>query len=157
MNLTFIIPIVTGILLLALTYLVNKTKIGMAMRATSKDVETARLMGINVNTIISLTFGIGSALASVGGIMWGLKFPQIHPLIGILPGLKCFIAAVVGGIGNIPGAMLGGFILGIGEIMLIAFLPTLQGYRDAFAFILLILILLIRPKGLLGEKVAEKV
>jgi branched-chain amino acid transport system permease protein len=129
----------------------------MAMRATARDFETARLMGIDINAIISLTFAIGSALAAVGGIMWGLRYPQIHPFIGIMPGLKCFIAAVVGGIGNIPGAMLGGFILGLGEIMLVALLPTLTGYRDAFAFILLIIILLVRPTGILGEKIAEKV
>ncbi|QSQ09369.1 High-affinity branched-chain amino acid transport system permease protein LivH [Koleobacter methoxysyntrophicus] len=157
MSLTFIIPVTAGILLYCLTYLVNHTKTGMAMRATARDFETARLMGIDINAIISLTFAIGSALAAVGGIMWGLRYPQIHPFIGIMPGLKCFIAAVVGGIGNIPGAMLGGFILGLGEIMLVALLPTLTGYRDAFAFILLIIILLVRPTGILGEKIAEKV
>jgi len=129
----------------------------MAMRAVSRDYETARLMAIDVNKIISLTFGVGSMLAAVGGIMWGLKFPQILPLMGVMPGLKCFIAAVVGGIGNITGAVLGGLILGVGEIMLVAFFPTLTGYRDAFAFVLLILILLLKPNGLMGRKVAEKV
>ena len=89
--------------------------------------------------------------------MWGLKFPQIAPLMGVIPGLKCFIAAVIGGIGKIEGAVLGGFILGIGEIMLVAFLPNLTGYRDAFAFILLIVILLYKPTGIMGERIAEKV
>ncbi len=155
--LTFFIPIVTFIFLIGLLYLINKTKAGMAMRAVSKDQETARIMGINVNRTISLTFAIGSGLAAVGGIMWGLKFPSILPLMGVMPGLKCFIAAVIGGIGNIKGAVYGGFILGIGEILIVAFLPTLTGYRDAFAFIMLILILLFKPTGIAGEKLAEKV
>jgi branched-chain amino acid transport system permease protein len=156
-SLAIIIPVISGILLIGMVYIVNHTTTGMAMRACSKDMDTAKLMGIDVDRIISFTFGIGSALAAVGGIMWALKYPQIHPLIGIMPGLKCFIAAVVGGIGNIPGAMLGGFLLGLGEILLVAFLPGLSGYRDAFAFIILILILLLKPTGILGEKVAEKV
>lgn len=154
---TFVIPAVTILLLLALTYFITKTKTGMAMRALSKDYETASLMGIDINRIISITFFIGSFLAAVGGIMWGIKYPQLMPLMGAMPGLKCFIAAVIGGIGNITGAVLGGFILGLGEIMLIALLPELTGYRDAFAFILLIVILLIKPTGLMGEKVTEKV
>lgn len=155
--LTFFIPVVTFVFLIGLLYLINKTKAGMAMRAVSKDQETARIMGINVNRTISLTFAIGSGLAAVGGIMWGLKFPSILPLMGVMPGLKCFIAAVIGGIGNIKGAVYGGFILGIGEILIVAFLPTLTGYRDAFAFIMLILILLFKPTGIAGEKLAEKV
>lgn len=156
-RLTFVIPVVTVVLLFALMYLIKKTKSGMAMRAVSKDHETARLMGVNVNRTISMTFAIGSALAAIGGIMYGLKFPQIAPLMGIIPGLKCFIAAVIGGIGSIEGAVVGGFILGLGEILLVAFLPSLTGYRDAFAFILLIVILLFKPAGLMGEKISEKV
>ncbi|NLY75788.1 MAG: branched-chain amino acid ABC transporter permease [Firmicutes bacterium] len=156
-KLTFYIPAVAIICLTFLLYLVNKTKTGMAMRAVSKDHETARVMGVNVDRIILVTFGLGSFLAAVGGIMWGLKFPQIAPLMGVIPGLKCFIAAVIGGIGNIKGAVIGGFILGIGEILLIAFLPNLTGYRDAFAFILLIVILLYKPTGIMGEKLTEKV
>lgn len=156
-KLTFYIPVVTVVFLFALLYLINNTKTGMAMRAVSKDHEIARVMGIDVNKTISLTFGIGSALAAIGGIMWGLKFPQIQPLMGVMPGLKCFIAAVIGGIGNIKGAVIGGFILGIGEIMLVAFLPNLTGYRDAFSFILLIVILLYKPTGIMGEKISEKV
>ncbi|MCF6466187.1 branched-chain amino acid ABC transporter permease [Clostridium sp. Cult2] len=154
---TFIIPIVTILLLLGLTYIITKTKTGMAMRALSKDYETASLMGIDINRIISITFFIGSFLAAVGGVMWGTKYPQLMPLMGAMPGLKCFIAAVIGGIGNITGAVIGGFILGLGEIMLIALLPRLTGYRDAFAFILLIVILLVKPTGLMGEKITEKV
>jgi branched-chain amino acid transport system permease protein len=155
--LSFIIPIVTFIILLLLLYLINNTKIGMAMRAVSKDHETAGLMSIDVNKIISITFGIGSMLAAIGGIMWGLKFPQINPTMGVIPGLKCFIAAVIGGIGNVNGAVIGGFTLGIAEIMLVALLPGLTGYRDAFAFIMLIVILLVKPTGIMGEKIAEKV
>ena len=156
-RLTVIIPVVTTIFLFGLLFLVNKTKTGMAMRAVSKDYETSRLMGVDVNKTITITFGIGSILAAIGGIMWGAKFPQVAPIMGVMPGLKCFIAAVVGGVGNITGAIIGGFILGIGEIMLIAFLPSLTGYRDAFAFILLIGILLFRPTGIMGEKISEKV
>ncbi|GAA0077900.1 branched-chain amino acid ABC transporter permease [Clostridium sp. CTA-5] len=156
-KLTFIIPLVTIILLYALLHLVNNTNVGMAMRAVSKDVETARLMGINVNRIISFTFAIGSMLAAVGAIMWSVKYPQIVALMGVIPGLKCFIAAVIGGIGDIKGAVIGGFILGIGEIMIIAFLPGLTGYRDAFAFILLIIILLFKPTGIMGKNLTEKV
>lgn len=156
-NLSLIIPVITIILLVLLVYIINYTKTGIAMRAVSKDYETARLMAIDVNKIISLTFAIGSSLAAVGGIMWGLKYPQILPLMGVMPGLKCFIAAVVGGIGDIRGAVLGGFLLGVGEIMLIAFIPSLTGYRDAFAFVVLILILLLKPNGLMGQKIMEKV
>ncbi len=154
---TFVIPIITIILLLTLSYIVNKTKTGMAMRALSKDYDTAKLMGINVNQIISITFFIGSFLAAIGGIMWGTKYPQLLPLMGSMPGVKCFIAAVIGGIGNIKGAVIGGFLLGLGEIMIVAFLSNLTGYRDAFSFILLIIILLVKPTGLLGEKTTEKV
>lgn len=156
-KLTFYIPVVTVVVLVLLSFLIHRTKMGLAMRAVSKDHETARVMGINVNRTIGLTFGIGSLLAAVGGIMWGLKFPQIFPLMGVIPGLKCFIAAVIGGIGSISGAVLGGFILGVGEIMLVAFLPELTGYRDAFAFVALIIILLYRPTGIMGEKLTEKV
>ncbi len=153
----FIIPIVTILLLFALNFFIKKTRTGMAMRALSKDYEAASLMGININMIISITFFIGSLLAVMGGIMWGAKYPQLNPSMGVLPGLKCFIAAVVGGIGDITGAVLGGFILGLGEILLVAFLLFFSGYRDAFAFVLLIIILLVRPTGLMGEKIAEKV
>jgi len=154
---TFVIPVVTVILLFGLTYWINKTRTGMAMRALSKEYEAASLMGIDINKVISITFFVGSFLGAVGGIMWGIKYPQLIPLMGVIPGIKCFIAAVIGGIGNIKGAVVGGFILGLGEIMLVAFIPSMSGYRDAFAFVLLILILLIKPTGLMGEKIAEKV
>lgn len=154
---SLVTPIVTVVLLIILLYIVNKTKIGMAMRAVSKDFETARLMGIKIDKVIAITFAIVSFLAAVGGIFWGTKYPSIYPLMGVMPGLKCFVAAVFGGIGSIPGAVLGGLVLGLGETMLVAFLPTLTGYRDAFAFILLIVMLLVKPTGLLGEKITDKV
>jgi branched-chain amino acid transport system permease protein len=154
---TLITPFVTLILLYVVLFITNKTKIGMAMRAVSKDFETAKLMGININQVISTTFVIGSALAAIGAILWGSRYPSVMPLMGVMPGLKCFIAAVLGGIGNTTGAVLGGFILGMAEIMLITFLPSLTGYRDAMAFVILIVVLLVKPTGLLGEKVTDKV
>ncbi len=154
---TVITPVITIILLYVVLFITNKTKIGMAMRAASKDFETARLMGININRVISTTFVIGSGLAAIGAILWGSKYPSVIPLMGVMPGLKCFIAAVLGGIGNTTGAVLGGFILGMAEIMLVTFLPSLTGYRDAIAFIILIVVLLVKPTGLLGEKVTDKV
>ena len=132
---TIITPFVTILLLNVVLFITNKTKIGMAMRAVSKDFETAKLMGININRVISTTFIIGSSLAAIGAILWGSKYPSVIPLMGVMPGLKCFIAAVLGGIGNTTGAVLGGFILGMAEIMLVSFLPSLTGYRDAIAFI----------------------
>lgn len=157
LSLTIIIPVVTLILLVAVTFIVKKTRIGMAMRAVSRDFETSSLMAVNVNKVITATFAVGSSLAAVGGLLWSMQYPQIDPLMGVFPGLKCFIAAVMGGIGNIPGAMLGGFILGFCEVMLVGFFPEASGYRDAFAFVILILILLFRPGGILGENVVEKV
>lgn len=154
---TVIIPVVTVICLIAVTFMVKKTKIGVAMRAVSRDFEASSLMAVDVNKIISATFAVGSGLAAVGGILWSLQYPQVDPLMGVFPGLKCFIAAVMGGIGSIPGAMIGGFILGFVEVMLVGFFPAVSGYRDAFAFVILILILLFRPGGILGENVVEKV
>jgi len=155
--LTFIIIGASILALLILIWIVYRTKAGMAMRAVSKDVTAAKLMGINTDKTISQTFMLGSALAAVGGILWAMKYPQIYPYTGMIPGLKAFIAAVVGGIGSIPGAMLGGFILGVAEIMIVAFLPALAGYRDAIAYIILIVILLVKPNGLLGVEIGEKV
>lgn len=151
------IPVVTLLLLALLIQLINHTKTGMAMRAVAKDYETASLMGIKINWVIAVTFAIGSLLAAVGSIFWGARYPSVYPLMGVMPGLKCFVAAVLGGIGNIPGAVLGGFILGLGETLLVAFFPTMTGYRDAFAFIVLIIILLVKPTGILGEKTTDKV
>jgi branched-chain amino acid transport system permease protein len=145
------------IVLSFLIYIVYRTKTGLAMRAISTDIETSRLMGIEVNRAISITFVIGSALAAVGGILWSQRFPQLFPTMGMIPGLKAFIAAVVGGIGSIPGAMFGGFILGMSEILFVTFFPGFSGYRDAFVFLILILILLFKPDGILGKKVQEKV
>ena len=157
MNVSLIIPVMAAVLLVVLQTIVHKTKTGMAMRAVSTDLPAARLMGIDVNKIVSFTFGTGSVLAAIGGVMWALKYPQLNPSMGMIPGLKCFIAAVIGGIGNITGAVLGGLLLGFIEIMLIAILPTLTGYRDAFAFILLIIVLMVKPSGLLGRNQIEKV
>ncbi len=157
LSVSLFIPVFTILILIILLWIVNKTKTGMAMRAVSTDVDAARLMAIDVNRIISFTFGVGSLLAALGGIMWTMKYPQLNPLMGIMPGLKCFIAAVIGGIGNISGAVLGGFLLGFIEIMVVAFFPQLTGYRDALAFVLLIIVLLVKPSGLLGKKQATKV
>ncbi|MBU4227233.1 branched-chain amino acid ABC transporter permease [bacterium] len=149
--------IISTIFLTLLIYIVYRTKTGLAMRSISTDIETSRLMAVDVDKTISITFAIGSALAAVGGILWGLRFPQLFPFMGMMPGLKAFIAAVVGGIGNIPGAMLGGLLLGMSEILFVAFLPALSGYRDAFIFAILILVLLLKPDGILGKNVQEKV
>lgn len=155
--LAVVVPILTVLIVYLLLTLINKTKTGMAMRAVSRDMETAMLMGVHINKTISITFGIGSSLAAIGAMLWGLKYPQMQPYVGVMPGLKCFIAAVIGGIGNIKGAVIGGLLLGLMEIMIVFFAPGLTGYRDAFAFVALIIILLLKPTGLLGEKVAEKV
>ena len=157
LKLTAFVPVITAILVAVLLYVVYKTKPGLAMRAISKDIETTRLMGVRVDNIIAFTFCIGSALAAASGIMWALRYPQVHPYMGIMPGLKAFIAAVFGGIGSIQGAVIGGLVLGFVEIMTVAFLPELSGYRDAFAFILLVLVLVVKPTGLLGERMKEKI
>ena len=157
MSVSLVIPLSTFAILGVLLWVVHRTRTGMAMRAVATDLDAARLQAIDVNRIISFTFGAGSLLAAWGGILWSYKYPQLNPLMGIMPGLKCFIAAVVGGIGNILGAVLGGFLLGVIELMVIAFLPTLSGYRDAFAFVLLIVVLLVKPAGLLGSRQGEKV
>ncbi|MCL2812202.1 MAG: branched-chain amino acid ABC transporter permease [Clostridia bacterium] len=152
---TFITPVLAVGLVLLLNMLIRHTKIGMAMRAVSKDFETAKLMGIKISRVISMTFIIGSALAAVGSIMFFTDRPLVTPFSGMLPGLKCFVAAVVGGIGSIPGAMVGGFAIGLCETMLIAF--GYSTFSDAFTFMLLIIMLLFRPTGLFGEKTGEKV
>ncbi len=154
---TFITPAVTIVILIALIYLVNHTKTGMAMRAASKDFEAAKLMGIEINHIITITFVIGCSLAAISAILYFSPRPMVYPFSGLMPGLKCFVAAVIGGIGNIPGAVVGGFIIGIAETFLVASFPSMSGYSDAFTFVLLIIMLLFRPTGLLGEKIAEKV
>ena len=155
--LAIFVPIISFILVGALLWMLYRTKPGLAMRAISRDIETTRLMGVKVDRIIALTFAIGSALAACAGIMWALRYPQIHPFMGVFPGLKAFIAAVLGGIGSVQGAMIGGLLLGFMEIMLVAFFPALSGYRDAFAFVLLILRLFYKPTGLMGEKLEDKI
>ena len=138
-----------------LTYVVQKTKVGKAMRAVSVNATVASLMGINVNRIISMTFIIGSALAGVGSVLVGMKYPKIDPLMGMLIGIKAFVAAVLGGIGNLAGAVLGGILMGVCEEMVVGYLSST--YRDAFAFGILIIILFFRPSGLLGKSSQEKV
>ena len=151
--------VVTAVVLMAfLVLLVRFTRLGMAMRATAENLNVALLMGININRIIMLAFAIGSGLAGVAGMMWGARYGQIDPLLGFVPGLKAFVAAVIGGVGSIPGAMLGGYLLGFGEVLFVGLLPPIySSYRDAFVFIILILILLVLPTGLLGRKMEEGV
>lgn len=152
---TIIAPIITIVLTFLLMTLVNHTKLGMAMRACSKDQDTARIMGIKVDRVITMTFVIGCGLAAIGSILYFTDRNTVQPYSGSLPGLKCFVAAVLGGIGSIPGAMVGGFIVGICQIAI-----TAAGYSvfsDAFTFVLLIFILIIRPTGIFGEKATDKV
>ena len=146
---------ITFVLTVLLTYIVQKTKIGKAMRAVSFDTETAQLMGIDANRVISATFGIGSALAAAGGVLVGVYYNSIDPLMGIMPGLKAFVAAVLGGIGSLPGAVVGGLILGVIEAFVSGFLSST--FRDAAAFAILILVLLFRPSGIFGRDAQEKV
>jgi branched-chain amino acid transport system permease protein len=154
-NIQLIVIILSGLLMLLLNLLVNYTKRGKAMRAVSFDVSTASLMGISVNGIISFTFALGSVLAAAGGVLYASAYPQVNPLMGMMPGLKAFVAAVLGGIGSIPGAMLGGFILGIAETLTKGFIST--QYSDAISFGILIIVLLIKPTGILGRKLRIKV
>ncbi|WP_367874058.1 branched-chain amino acid ABC transporter permease [Luteolibacter sp. Populi] len=151
-----IVPVVTALLLVGMWFIVQKTRIGTAMRAVSFNQQAASLMGVPVNRIISFTFGLGSALAAVAGILYSMKAPGIEPLMGVQPGLRAFIAAVVGGIGNLPGAVLGGLLIGVLETFA-GGIPGLSNYRDAIAFGILILILLFKPAGLLGRATIEKV
>ena len=150
-NIAIITPIVAIAFLLILLFILHKTKYGMAMRALSFDMETVRIMGVNVDMIISIVFAIGSFLAAVGGIFWAMRYPAINPLIGIMPGLKAFAAAVLGGIGSVMGAAVGGFVIGLSEILIVALFPPLAGYKDAFAFLFLIFVLLFKPTGIMGE------
>ena len=150
-----VVLVVTLLLLVALRFVVQKTKIGTAMRALAFNPEAAALMGINVDVVISFTFALGSALAAAAGILWGMNYPSIDPLMGILPGLNAFVAAVLGGIGDLTGAVLGGFIIGITETLVVGYISST--YRDAIAFAVLILILLVKPSGLLGKREVEKV
>lgn len=154
-NIQLIILVISIILMLALNFIVKKTKMGKAMRAVSVDSDAAQLMGINVNSTISFTFALGSSLAGAAGVLIGLYYNTMNPLMGMTPGIKAFVAAVLGGIGIIPGAALGGFIIGLLE----TFSTTigLSSYKDAVVYVILIVILLIRPAGILGKNIKEKV
>jgi branched-chain amino acid transport system permease protein len=143
------------VLMLGLQFIVHRTKIGTAMRAVSLNPKAAQLVGVNNDVVISFTFGLGSALAAAGGILYALNYPSIDPLMGVMPGLKAFVAAILGGIGNIPGAALGGLILGVVETFVNG--SQWSTYKDAIAFAILIVILLFRPAGLLGRVTVEKV
>ena len=155
LSLSVWVPLITVLILAGLIYVIHRTRQGMAMRALSRDLVTVQLMGIDTNRVVAMTFVLGSALAAAGGVFWAMKYPQINPLMGVLPGLKAFVAAVLGGIGNVFGAVLGGLLLGLCEILLVALLPDLAGYRDALAFVLLIGFLLFRPTGIMGEELPE--
>ncbi len=160
-TMTQVIVAVTAVaLMIGLRFIVMKTKMGMAMRALSLNPTASSLMGVNNSVVISFTFGLGSALAAAGGILYASLYPSIEPFMGILPGLKAFVAAVLGGIGNIPGAALGGLIIGVTETLVAGYSDVLgipSGYRDGVAFVILILILLFKPSGLLGKVEREKV
>jgi branched-chain amino acid transport system permease protein len=150
------IVIVSASLFLILTYIVTRTKMGRAMRAISKDREAATMMGVDSNKIIAFAFILSTAFAAAGAFMYCSKFPYVDPFTGVIPGMKAFIGAVMGGIGSIPGAMVGGFMLGLGEIMLVASFPQLTSFRDIFSYIILILFLLFRPGGIFNVKVREE-
>ena len=152
---TLITPILTIILVVLLVLLINHTKIGMAMRAVSKDFETSQLMGVRINSVISVTFAIGCFLAAVGSLLYFTNYTSVIPTSGAMPGLKAFVAAVFGGIGSIPGAVIGAFIIGICENIIKGLGWTT--FSDAFTFVLLIVILLVKPTGIFGEKATDKV
>ena len=152
---TVVTPVLVLVLVLLLQWLINHTKIGMAMRAVAKDFETSQLMGIQINKVISVTFIIGSFLAAVGSLLYFTNYPTVIPTSGAMPGLKAFVAAVFGGIGSIPGAFLGGLLLGIIEAMAKAYIST--NLANSIVFAVLIVVLLVKPAGLLGKSATEKV
>ena len=152
---TLVTPVLVLVLVIALTQLIHHTKVGMAMRAVARDFETAQLMGIKIDAVISVTFVIGSFLAAVGSVLYFTNYQSIVPLSGALPGLRAFVAAVFGGIGSIPGAVVGAFIIGISESVIKG--SSWSIFSDAFTFALLIIILVVKPTGLFGEKVTDKV
>lgn len=154
-NIQIIVIVASAILMVVLNYVINYTKTGKAMRAVSYDMGAASLMGVNVNRTIAITFVIGSVLAGAGGVLYATAYPQVDPLMGYIPGLKAFVAAVLGGIGSVPGAMVGGVILGIVETMTKAYISS--QYADAISYSILIIILLVKPAGLLGKKNVVKV
>ncbi|HEY3155090.1 MAG TPA: branched-chain amino acid ABC transporter permease [Candidatus Eisenbacteria bacterium] len=154
-NHQIMVVLVSVLLMVALTLFIQRTRTGKAMRAVAFNRDAASLMGIPVDRIITITFAIGSALAAAAGFLVGLTNPKIEPLMGIMPGVKAFVAAVLGGIGSIPGAMIGGLVMGISEYLVVGYISST--YRDAIAFVILIIVLLIKPTGLLGRNVTEKV
>lgn len=158
-RMVILIPLVTAVLVVALTLFISRTRLGKAMRASAQDPEVAQMMGVNVNRVIATTFFLGSALAAAAGVLWGLNFGSLNQpaIFGLLPGLKAFAAAVIGGIGSLPGAVIGGLLLGFLENFVPAMFAGTTEYRDTFAFLLLIIILLIRPSGIIGEDLSEKV
>ena len=150
-NMKLLIILLSIVLMVVLTIFIKRTKMGIAMRASAENIDASTMMGIDVNSVVRVAFIIGSALAAVAGLMLGGQYGQVSPLMGFVPGLKAFVAAVIGGIGNIPGAALGGYLLGIGEVLFVGLLPSqFSEFRDAFVFIALIIVLLIRPTGILG-------
>ncbi len=156
-NITVIIVALTLLLVFGLEYMVRRTKLGKAMRAVQQDKDAARLMGINVDAIISFTFAVGAALAGAGGVLYAIAFPQIWTFMGLMPGLKAFIAAVLGGIGNVPGAFVGSILMGVIDVGVVSFVPAGSRLRDLFAFLVLILVFLAKPSGLFGQRQVEKV
>lgn len=147
---SLLVPIITFIILLVLLFILHKSKYGIAIRVLAFDIQTVNLMGINANRIIAIVFALGSSLAAVGGVFWATTYYSIEPSMGTLIGLKAFAAAVLGGIGSIVGAVLGGLIIGLTEVIVVAFFPDLSGFKDAFAFIFLVFILIFKPTGILG-------
>lgn len=152
---TVLTVVLSVVFMIGLQFIVKKTSVGKAMRAVSEDKEAARLMGVNVNKTISITFALGSALGALGGVLYSVAYTQVDPYMGIMPGLKAFVAAVLGGIGIIPGAMLGGFVIGLIESLSIGYIST--SWSNAIVFGILILVLLFKPAGILGKNVREKV
>ncbi|TKX29900.1 branched-chain amino acid ABC transporter permease [Campylobacter estrildidarum] len=147
---SLLVPLMTVIVMFFVLILLYKSKYGIAIRALAFDIQTVNLMGINANRIIAIVFALGSALAALAGIFWSSNYYSVYPTMGTLVGLKAFAAAVLGGIGSVVGAVLGGLIIGLTEVMVVAFFPDLSGFKDAFAFIFLVFILLFRPTGILG-------
>lgn len=154
---TIVTPLLTLVLVFALVLFIRKTKTGMAMRAVSKDFETSQLMGIRINRVISMTFVIGCLLAAIGSLLYFTNYPSVIPTSGSMPGLKAFVAAVFGGIGSIPGAVIGAFIIGIMENIIKGLGSSWTVFSDAFTFALLIVVLLVKPTGIFGEKATDKV
>jgi len=154
-NIQVIVIVLSALLMLILNYIINYTRQGKAMKAVSYDLQAASLMGISPNRIIAFTFILGSVLAAAGGVLFASAYPQVNPTMGMMPGLKAFVAAVLGGIGSIPGAMLGGYVLGIAETFTRGFISS--QFADAISFSILIIVLLIRPAGILGRNYRVKV